>query len=444
MLPAATQSVLASQTVANLACARDYQFRVSAQNAGGTAGPSAPAAFTTAACATNPPQVAVAVAGTPRAGSRITLSASVVGGSGALRYEWDVDGDGAIDRNGPQPTLDVVHATAFAGNASVTVTDAIGAQGVRVVPLNIGGTAPRGIGRRGRIAGLRRRRCAAGTGRTLAAAAARGQRGHARVQRRLRQPGAGRPSAGGGGGEFIAGAVALDPPALAVGTLAAGATVDRLVAVQLSRAAVCGTSYTIQQDLGLDDVSFGGSAGRVLATLATPPVAQCQVFTGCVAAKATVVPRQGLYFDSDRGGNGISNLLVQTPQGTVYFGAWFTGASDRKPTWNIVQGLLVDNQIVAPVYRFSKRRAAPSSVDRRAIGTATITLLESERFLFAWTIGTRSRCGEHAVLVPGPASRPIARAPGTAPRLKAVGGRVVEPVPGRRWCQHDLRRALPV
>jgi hypothetical protein len=427
--PAAAQASVASLTLANLACARAYQFRVTAQNVGGTVGPSTPASFTTTACASTNLQATVAIGGTPRAGSRVSLSASVTGGSGALRYEWDVDGDGAIDRVGSQPTLDVVHATAFTGNASVTVTDANGAQGFRAVPLNIGAARLQAsaIGAASQV-------CGDGDGLP--------EPGE-RWRLPLRVSNEGTLASNGGyvslspgdrrqaatGGEFIAGVVALDPPAIAVGALPAGAAEDRLVAVQLARSAACGTSYAIQQETGVDDVSYGGTAGRVLATLATPPAAQCQVYSGCVAAKAAIVPRQGLYFDADRGGNGISNLLVQTPQGTVYFGAWFTGSGDRKPTWNIVQGLLVDNQVVAPVYRFSKRPGEPFTVDRRTIGTATITLLESERFLFAWTIGTRSGAENMQYLVPGAGFTPNRTGAWYAPP-ESGWGQVVSQFPG--------------
>ena len=429
VLPAATQATVASLALANLACGRDYQYRVTAQNAGGTTGPSAPADFATTACASSNLQATLAVGGTPRAGSRVTLNASVTGGSGALRYEWDVDGDGAIDRAGPQATLDVIHATAFDGNASVTVTDANGTQGFRAVPLSIG--APRleasAIGAASQVCG---------DGDALPEPGERWQL-PLRVTNEGTQastggyvnlaPGDRRQAAA--GGEFVAGVVALDPPALPVGTLAAGAAVERLLAIQLSRSAACGTSYAIQQDLGVDDTSYGGSAGRVLATLATPPAAQCQVYSGCVAPKATVVPRQGLYFDGDRGGNGISNLLVQTPQGTVFFGAWFTGSSDRKPTWNIVQGLLVDNQVVAPVYRYSKRQGSAFAVDRRTVGTATITLLESERFLFSWSIGTRSGAESMQYLVPGAGVTPNRTGAWYAP-AESGWGQVLSQFPG--------------
>lgn len=428
-LPAATQSTVASLALTNLACGRDYQFRVTAQNAGGTAGPSAPAGFATAACAATPPQPTLALEGTPRAGSRVSLNAIVTGGSGAMNYEWDVDGDGAIDRAGPRSTIEVVHATAFNGVASVTVTDANGAQGFRTVSLDIG--APR---LEAAATGAASQVCGDGD-----ALPEPGER----WQLPLRVTNQGTVAASGGyvsltpgdrrqaasGGDFVAGVVALDPPAIAVGTLAAGAAVDRLLSVQLSRAAACGTSYAIQQELGVDDTTYGGTAGRVLATLSTPPAAQCQVHAGCVAGKAAIVPRQGLYFDSDRGGNGISNLLVQTPQGTVYFGAWFTGAADRKPTWNIVQGLLVDNQVVAPVYRFRKRAGSVFAVDRQTIGTATITLLESERFLFAWTIGSRSGAENMQYLVPGAGVAPNRTGAWYAP-TESGWGQVVSQFPG--------------
>ena len=403
--PAAPQALFVSLPVSNLICARDYQFRVTAQNAGGLVGPSIPWPFTTGACVVTGLQATVAVTGVQRAGNRVTYTATVTGASGAVRYDWDVDGDGVIDRSGAQAALEVVYPTAFNGNATLTVTDASGASFLRAIPVNV--AAPRleasANGAASQVCGDGDALPEPGERWQLPLRVANEGTVEARGALVSLSPGDRRQATA--GGEFITGAVTLDPPALNVGTLAAGAAVDRFVAVQLARSAACGTSYAIRQDIGVDEVSFGGG-GRVLATLATPAAAQCQVYAGCVAAKASLAPRQGLYYDADRDGNGISNLLAQSPGGTIFFGAWFTGGADRKPTWNIVQGYLVDNQVVAPIYRFTKRPGTPFTVDRTVIGSATVTLLDAERLLFAWSIGARSGAEIMQYITPGPAAAP--------------------------------------
>jgi len=84
---------------------------------------------------------------------------------------------------------------------------------------------------------------------------------------------------------------------------------------------------------------------------------------------------------------------------------------------------------VAPVYRYSKRQGSAFAVDRRTVGTATITLLESERFLFSWSIGTRSGAESMQYLVPGAGVTPNRTGAWYAP-AESGWGQVLSQFPG--------------
>jgi hypothetical protein len=393
-----------------LVCETDYLFRVSAQNANGSVGPSAPASFRTGTCAATGLQVTLNSSGLLRAGSAVTLRATVTGASGTPTYHFDVDNDGIIDSSGPQDFVDVRYPGQYNGIVAVTVMDAAGSRRVER-PLNI--DAPRLLAS---LSGAPSQGCGDGD-----ASPEPGERWNVPVEivnaggvatddahaifvdhERLVAAGAGNP---------IDGGLRVETPAVAVGDLDPGASVQRVVTVKIAENTACGTSHRLRFFGSNDILSNAAGSDSPIVTFGLP--AQCQVFNGCPATattstKAAVVPRQGLYFDPDRSGNGISNFVIERAgQSPVFFGAWFTGANDRKPTWYVIQGNVVENQVVAPVLRFSQNVAAPTfTVSNVVAGNAVVDLTQPEKLTLSYELSGRFGSEQMTYFTPGPEAAP--------------------------------------
>jgi hypothetical protein len=341
-------------------------------------------------------------------GERVRLVANATGATGVARYDWDLDGDAVIDRSGTQPWIEAIYPAAFAPdivvdgndyydwyyyeNVFVHVTDSTGAQGSGSMVLFADGAQ---LGADG--SGPFTQVCGDGdalkepgeqwripmVGYNFGFEPVRG--GYALLSTRDRRDAA-------VAGESIVGMVAIDRPALAYGDVAAGvgrvATLagTRDVTIQIARDAPCGASVEILLDQSVDTVGSIGYSDSPGDRFLLAPAGQCQVYTGCSDLDAAVEPRQGLYFNSLRPGNGISVLLQETTQGTMFFGAWFTGDAHRRPTWYVVQGHLSGNQVIAPIYRFTRRPGDAFVVDRSQVGTANVVLIDPEHLAFAYTL----------------------------------------------------------
>lgn len=347
-----------------------------------------------------------------QAGQRITLVAAVTGATGAVRYDWDFDDDGVIDRSGTQSQVEATYGSEFAvdeddyhddwygyywaGEVSVRATDGAGNQARARVRLAISlpklgvndispftemcgdGDAQKEPGERWRVAVIPYNFGVATT-----------SEGYALLTPTDRLQAA-------VGGQSVVGAFALDRPAIPAGNLSStvygpnGLTLQEgaqsEVTVQIARNAPCGSRFEIRNDIGVDSAGSGRFNTASVSSFYVAPAAQCQVYTGCDESIAAVVPRQGLYFNPQRPGNGISVLLRQTAQGTTFFGAWFTGDSGHRPTWYIVQGYLSGNQVIAPIHRYTRRPGAAFAVDRTQVGNANVVILEREKLAFAFTL----------------------------------------------------------
>lgn len=340
---------------------------------------------TALAAASGPPVVA---SGTAQAGATRTFRAPVAG----TRYDWDLDGDGIVDRIGASDALDVTYPGAFAGNVSVYATASNGARTVST--LAIVNTAPRLAAS---VTGAAVQVCGDGD--------ASPEPGETwRLPVRIANQGNAATSGGSAlfaaqdrldaaaGGSAIDGKLVVETPLVDVGTLAPGASLDASVSVTLAQNAGCGTSYALAFGGGVDAVSSNPGASTALASFAIPPT--CQVYGGTCAPvpKANVTPRQGLYYNPNRSGNGLSNFVIPVAGAApVFFGAWFTGAADHTPTWYVIQGPLVGSVVVAPIYRFVRDvEAASFSVRSSVVGQAVVTMKSSERIALLWQIGTKS------------------------------------------------------
>jgi hypothetical protein len=360
-------------------------------------------ALTASAATQGPP---VQVTGTTSAGSTLTIRSPVAG----VRYDWDFDGDGVTDRTGSSSSLNVTYPGAYSGNVSVLTTDANGNRTISNMTLatssaklvaSLNGSATQGCGdgdaspEPGETWQIPVRVTNSGN----AAAAADGSVLFSAADR------VGAATAG----QAIDGKLVVQTPLVTVGALAPGASTNALVTVTFATTASCGTTLGVLASGGVDGSS--SSLSNTTLTNFTLP-GTCQVYTGSCGltadAKALVTPRQGLYFNPNRPGNGLSNFVIPVSGGApIFFGAWFTGAADHTPTWYVIQGTLVGNTVVAPIYRFTRNLAATTfTVNSTVVGQGIVTLKGTEQIAFLWQIGTKSGIEFMSYLTPGAAASP--------------------------------------
>lgn len=328
--------------------------------------------------------------GTPYAGQQVTFTAT----AGATRYEWDIDGDDVVDRSSSSNTLAVTYPGAFDGLIAVTTTSGSGVRTTTKQPLAI--LAPHLVVT---VTGPPTELCGNGDG--IAQAGKRFS-----VPIRVTNVGF-RPMVDGyatfvaqdrvlaaSNGAGIAGKLAVETPLVGVGDLAPVSSVNAQAVVTLASDAACGGSYGLLFRGGVDTLSSGPGQTSAIASFNVPAGAQCAPYTGSCSnlPKALVTPRQGLYLNSNRSGNGLSNFVIPVNgSAAVYFGAWFTGAADHNPTWYIIQAPIVGNVAVGPILRFTQDpSAATFTVQSTVVGTAVVTLKSAERIAFIWQIGDSS------------------------------------------------------
>jgi hypothetical protein len=346
----------------------------------------------------------VTCSGVQHAGTELTLTAP----DGAMRYEWDVDGDGVTDRVGDENTLPLTYPGEFSDDVSVTIVDASG--GSTRTTRTISTVAPElDVAASGAATQV----CGDGD-----ANPEPGERWSLPV--RVTNVGAQAsddgfvafaPSdrlAASTGNQLVDGGLEIEEPAVPVGDLVPGASVDRNVTVTLKPTALCGTSYGVTYTGSVDAISSASGNAAPFTQFAVP--AQCQVFSGCPQSKAApIAPRQGLYLNPMRAGNGLSNFLIPSAGGgaPTFFGAWFTAANDRSPTWYVIQGPMVGNVVVAPILRFTRNVAAPTfSVQSATVGQAVVALLSPDRMLLTYDVGGRQGAELMDYFVGGPTPAP--------------------------------------
>ena len=353
------------------------------------------------------PGSVLTVAGTLEAKSLQTLQAT----GGGARYDWDVDGSGVIGRSGAPSMLNVSYPTEFDGSIAVAITSPAGVRTSASKPLkteaarlSVGPTSFYPI----------QELCGDGDG-----VAQPGKRfsvpvvatnngavpirdGYALFAARDRIDAA-------AAGQGVAGKLTVETPLVAVGTLEPfGVDTSERVYVSLAADAQCGSRYDLMFRGGVDGVSFSAGSQTPIATFAIPAGAACHPYTGSCAVpskvKALNPPREGLYLNANRPGNGLSNFIIPVAGAApVYFGAWFTGADDRTPTWYIIQGPLVSNVAVAPIYKFTRDVSAPSfSVHSAVVGQAVVVQKSTEQLTLNWQIGARSGIELMQYFVGGP------------------------------------------
>jgi hypothetical protein len=390
---------------AGLACGTSYRYRVRVNTVGAEAR-SRPLTFQTAACASGQIGVTLDVVGALAVGDpasfRVATSAM-----GPLTYSFDFNGDGSVDLVQFDPQVNVTYPSAFTGNAIVSVRGTTGAPTVVTRPIGVAGArleagasgAPVQLcgdgdqltepGERWRIPVLVR---------NTGSRAARDARIGFVAASRLQAPGA---SAEAG--------LRLDATTIPVSELAPSGTFATQVDVSLSRQASCATTYGLRQFSASDAVGFTAGPPMDIATLTTPPAGQCQIVTTCAATRGAPEPlRQGFYFDPDRAGNGLGAFVVPSQgQAPTFFGAWFTANPGGSPTWYVIQGPVVDDQVVASILRFTRDIGAPTfRATGAAVGTAVVDLVAAERLVLSYALDGRFGSEQMVYLTPGAVPAP--------------------------------------
>lgn len=181
-------------------------------------------------------------------------------------------------------------------------------------------------------------------------------------------------------------AVRLETATRALPALAAGAQTTVNVDVAIPADASCGAQFAVDYIASADSGSF--SKRSASAFTGTISGGSCSSVTSCPAQIPARTERQGLYYNTGRGGNGVSAFLYGPNTGPrVFGGAWFTGNSERLPTWYIIQGSYADNLTRADILRFTNP-AAPGgfSPTSQSVGKAWLSFTANDRVMMAWEL----------------------------------------------------------
>ncbi|GMU42962.1 MAG: trypsin-like peptidase domain-containing protein [Xanthomonadales bacterium] len=179
----------------------------------------------------------------------------------------------------------------------------------------------------------------------------------------------------------------LENPLVTLGTLEPGATTPVSTFFAVDPAASCGSRYRIGLAGSADDASGNFQSGTFEFLVGTE--GNCNVASNCaLSLPPTVNLRPGAFYNARRPGNGLVAHVVPVPgQLPIFFAAWYTGAPDRTPIWYVVQGVVQDNQVVAPILRVTRDTAASSfSVRRETVGSARLHFVNPEKLVFNYFI----------------------------------------------------------
>lgn len=180
-------------------------------------------------------------------------------------------------------------------------------------------------------------------------------------------------------------AVRLETATRALPALAAGAQTTVNVDLAIPTDATCGAQFAVDYIASADAGSFSKRTSSVYTgALATT----CATVTSCPAQIPARTERQGLYYNTGRGGNGVSAFLYGPSGATRTFGgAWFTGSNERLPIWYIIQGSYADNLTRADILRFTNP-AAPGGFApvNTTAGKAWLSFVADDRVMMAWEL----------------------------------------------------------
>lgn len=147
----------------------------------------------------------------------------------------------------------------------------------------------------------------------------------------------------------------------------------------------CGSRYNLAF-VGAADQNAGSVSDSAL-TFTVGASGNCNVSTNCpLNLPPAVNLRHGSFYNPRRSGNGLVVSVVPQAQGNpVFFAIWYTGEANRQPTWYTIQGPLQDNQVVAPILKFTRNTQATTfTATPTAVGQATLQFTGPESILFSY------------------------------------------------------------
>ena len=141
-------------------------------------------------------------------------------------------------------------------------------------------------------------------------------------------------------------------------TLANGATAQVNVPIKIATTAACGAPLNAKYVGTVEDFSYSMHTTSILSG-SVGAGANCQVNNQCAISSnpSTGKPSDGLYWNPQRGGNGIGLYNVPiTNNDLALAGLWFTGRVDRLPFWYLLNGTWAkdDSRIDFILARFSQ------------------------------------------------------------------------------------------
>lgn len=320
-------------------------------------------------------------------GDKVLLNATASGGIAPYHYSFDVDGDGVPDSTDPtQASIPAVYPGAWTGNVRVWVKDSAGCTGTASKALIV--QAPQVA--RVAVASSSAQWLCGGS----AAAVNPGQRW--RVPVNLVNNGSVASQAGYAvfaqdPATLDRAKLTLENPAVALPALAPGETATINLDYAIDATNTCSSPVKIDL-IGTTDGRGFLPSGAVLVD--TTIASSCQAVTTCPAQVPSHRLDAGSYYDTLRGGNGISVTTVpQSGADPVVFGVWFTGDAARQPTWYTTQAALHADQVNSPLSR--GRQTTPGSwpISTSVVGSAQLTLIDTNKFVYSWSLGGKAGGG---------------------------------------------------
>lgn len=347
-----------------------------------------------------PPAASLDAPAVARAGEAVNLTLTLP--AGTYRVEWDVDGDGIVDRVKPTATgtqllqpvypaesnQSVVVRVIAAGGCTTTLQRTLVVDGPRVSVTT--SSAPQQL-------------CGDGD-----AAVEPGERWRVAVSIRN----AGAKSLTDGHAVFApvsAASVRLETPAIAIPALGAnGVSTGGLVDFAIPTTATCGSVASIRYIAALDRTAWSTEQSSTPIGITLGNGGPCNIVDFCPAQITTIAPRIGLFANSNRFGNGFGTVVTDNPDAAppVFFSAWFSGTAARLPIWYTVQGALVDNRVDADVRQFRRVGQTPFAVTGSIVGSAQVTYLSATDYLFTFNLGGRTGAERQSLALPDTSVRP--------------------------------------
>lgn len=336
----------------------------------------------TAACTV--PNVSLSTSANPLiAGQRVTIAANTSGGTPPYTYAFDIDGDGVADNLDPSAaSLIAVYPGAFSGNVGVTVTDHAGCTGTASRALVV---QAQNVAMVPNVFGVPTSMQLCGNGDGVIDPGERWQ-----VSIPLRNTGT--VATSGGFAVFAQdlapfghAAITLETPVVALPTLAPGESTTVDVSYTVAANTSCNSPIKINYLGSADDNGFSANPATVLNEVVNANT-NCQA-QACTAQVTPIIPKRGNFFDPQRGGSGMTQVVTPVPgSDPIFFGAWFTGDSARYPTWYVVNDALHANQVNTTLYQPQLRVPNQFPNSGIAVGNAQVSLISATKFAYTWVL----------------------------------------------------------